>query len=847
MIKFRYYLSCIFFLLIIPSYAYLEEKKILIDQLENALQKKDKNVFLNLFYLEKEEQKEKINKFIKNYFDDFPYKEVYIAKSEVKEIEDNYLGISVIFLSGSDCVIEFWELSIKKSEQKSYIENIYVRNVITNIRRSKLQFQEAEKLKNAEFNVPDTSFYFKEAYLFKDGSENRSSYFILIGKGEFLFTPSVEFEKQQMKNLVGTEFMKDKVEYIIGIIRPQNIYNLLKIKEKVKVKPPAPILKKAMDIWNEQKELQSSVKWLQEISSDAIWDYALEMNTVKIKIQAHKFGSLTYNYFPNLPYTIHLYKEHPRKIYALYNPLQRGGKVLKFNIEYPFSVLFYNIDIFYEPLANYFKGTAILTIRSNFNNLNFIELHLNESLFIKGIWDENNNYLLFFKNKQDQLINIYLKNALKEKENLKIRIDYEGSIKPMEPFQDFIRNEATNEETSIFIKPINFYEGNFYWYPQSILPEFSKARITITLPKNYIAFATGKFVAKEERENFSKFNFNSYIPTKHLSLMITEDKDVKIIEDGSIRIFFEKGVDTSSLIEQINRIINYYEEIIGERPYPTLDIYYHWDDYKGGYSQAGFIILVDKHPLIFKKKFKGEHPLDFPQYKDFYLAHEIAHQWCGQALAWLTYQDQWMSEGIAQYLAAKYIEHSLGKEASEKLLERFAKTVKDKYKAGPIILGKRLSALDNKNEAYGAIVYNKSAIMLKMIEDIIGSKIFLNLLKEFYNKNKFSYITTYDLIESLKKTNNLNINDFFKNWFFSSDIPQLNIKKYMKSSGILLQITTTPNFTIPLSILLKYKDGSVEEKQFVIEKEKQEFRIDSEKPINRIEIKNIYPFKLSLQ
>ena len=39
---------------------------------------------------------------------------------------------------------------------------------------------------------------------------------------------------------------------------------------------------------------------------------------------------------------------------------------------------------------------------------------------------------------------------------------------------------------------------------------------------------------------------------------------------------------------------------------------------------------------------------------EFFMAHEIAHQWWGQAVGWRNYHEQWLSEGFSQYFAALY-------------------------------------------------------------------------------------------------------------------------------------------------------------------------------------------------
>ena len=53
-------------------------------------------------------------------------------------------------------------------------------------------------------------------------------------------------------------------------------------------------------------------------------------------------------------------------------------------------------------------------------------------------------------------------------------------------------------------------------------------------------------------------------------------------------------------------------------------------------------------------------PAAFDRFPDFFLAHELAHQWWGQAVGWRNYHEQWLSEGFAQYFAALYAQHQRG-------------------------------------------------------------------------------------------------------------------------------------------------------------------------------------------
>ena len=70
----------------------------------------------------------------------------------------------------------------------------------------------------------------------------------------------------------------------------------------------------------------------------------------------------------------------------------------------------------------------------------------------------------------------------------------------------------------------------------------------------------------------------------------------------------------------------------------------------GGHSPAYFALL--NQPLPTSPFVWTNDPVSFPGYASFFIAHEIAHQWWGQAVGWKNYHEQWLSEGFAQYFAA---------------------------------------------------------------------------------------------------------------------------------------------------------------------------------------------------
>ena len=96
------------------------------------------------------------------------------------------------------------------------------------------------------------------------------------------------------------------------------------------------------------------------------------------------------------------------------------------------------------------------------------------------------------------------------------------------------------------------------------------------------------------------------------------------------------------------------------RRIPTFTLAVTENELPGGHSPAYFAVLnqvLPTTPIVWRND-----PVNFESFPAFYLAHELAHQWWGQAVGWKNYHEQWLSEGFAQYFAALYAEKALDAE-----------------------------------------------------------------------------------------------------------------------------------------------------------------------------------------
>ena len=130
------------------------------------------------------------------------------------------------------------------------------------------------------------------------------------------------------------------------------------------------------------------------------------------------------------------------------------------------------------------------------------------------------------------------------------------------------------------------------------------------------------------------------------------------------------------------------------------------------------------------------------------IAHETAHMWFGDLVTMKWFNDVWMKEVFANFMAAKIVNPSFPGVNHELrfLLQNYpaAYDVDRTAGANPIRQG-----LDNLNEAgslYGAIIYQKAPIVMRQLEVLTGADAFRQGLREYLRRYAFANATWIDLI-----------------------------------------------------------------------------------------------------
>lgn len=145
--------------------------------------------------------------------------------------------------------------------------------------------------------------------------------------------------------------------------------------------------------------------------------------------------------------------------------------------------------------------------------------------------------------------------------------------------------------------------------------------------------------------------------------------------------------------------------------------------------------------------------------------HEIAHQWFGNAVTESTWDDAWLSEGFATYFTLLFIEHAYGKEEYDKGIQKAKKAVMDMSVKMPQF--KIVSDRTAEKEAVtNGLTYQKGALTLHALRELIGRENFQKGIKEYYATYFNASATTRDFIKIMEKVSKKDLTAFFDKWLY---------------------------------------------------------------------------------
>jgi aminopeptidase N len=314
------------------------------------------------------------------------------------------------------------------------------------------------------------------------------------------------------------------------------------------------------------------------------------------------------------------------------------------------------------------------------------------------------------------------------------------------------------------------------WLPTIDHP-YDKATcdFVVTAPSEYKVISNGTLVEEIDKgSNFHTTHWKESVPIPTKIMIIGAAKfDVQYFHDSTcipVESWVypqdkEKGFYDFSPAKDI---LKFYSDLIGIFPYEKLANVESKTIY-GGMENASAIFYSEREITGSRKSLVT-------------VAHEIAHQWFGDAVTESDWNHIWLSEGFATFFQNVFIAHQFGNDSllNAIKLERKQIIAYDKANPNSAVVD---TSISNLNDLLNVNTYQKGGWVLRMLQHLLGDNIFWKGIRLYYKTYKNRNALTDNFEKVMENVSGKNLKWFFNEWIYRPSLPYINGKwNYNKSS-----------------------------------------------------------------
>ena len=738
-----------------------------------------------------------------------------------------------------------WTLDVKRvndewriagQERVSSVDNLYRLSVNTHKQFDARQFTiVAEDL---ELTLAEGSVFVVEA-------DQGVTGLVLLGRGNLRFHPDPLSEKGQVRIFAGADTLEARFDAAfirVGTLEAHADPTAL-IPRAVDPRD----LKRAEQVFLEESSKSFAVD-LGDLTRDT-WSILPGGSDFLAEVRTRRFETLTYARSTSEAEDISFFERRRHRniaVYASKSKLASRGRFYNEDDLAPFDVLHYDIDVTSLPDRQWIEGRAALRLRVRTPGLTQLNLRLADSLVVRSVASPLFGRLFNLRVTNTSTVLVNLPSPQAQGSELTVTIEYAGRLEPQTPDRETLGlgqrgtpDSSANMDEVFVQKPeaSYLYSSRSYWYPQGGATDFATAVMRIKVPASYVCVGSGEqssdspraLPARDQLPALNEYAFTAGRPLRYLAFLVSRlsraDRWTVHFEgarlapvDGRGAPVGGDGYRTLDLIVQANPrqtgrgrdvaeqavgVVQFYESLLGDSPYSALTLALVENALPGGHS-PGFLAVLNQ-PLPYAGVNWRNDPAAFPSYPEFFLAHEVAHQWWGQAVGWRNYHEQWLSEGFSQYFAALYAQKARGDAVFEAVMRQMRKWALDESDQGAVYLGYRAGHIRNDSRVFRAIVYNKAATVLHMLRRLVGDEAFFAGIRQFYAESRFTKVGSDDLRVAMEAASGQSLERFFERWIYNATLPKLTFTYRVEGTDILLHFEQVGEvFDLPVTVTLQY-------------------------------------------
>ena len=456
----------------------------------------------------------------------------------------------------------------------------------------------------------------------------------------------------------------------------------------------------------------------------------------------------------------------------------------------------YTIDLQVFPATQTVAGTVRIEARSLVSALTRLDVDLRSELTVTGVrrgafpapWARVGHEL-----------QVTLDRAYTTGEAFDVTIDYNGTP-PQLGFGAFTFNTHAGEP---IISSLSEPYGARAWWACIDRPD-DKAIVdmNLTVPDTLTGVSNGLLTATvingDGTHTFqwrSSYPISTYLVSVAISNYTTWTDDYVPVTGGPAMpvhnwVYPEHATAAQQDFSATVPMLEFFSELFGE--YPFVDEKYgHAIFTVGGAMEHQTATSYGSNLIVGDNRF------------DWVVAHELAHQWWGDAVGPASFSEIWLNEGFASYSEALWFEHLNGATG----LQAYMASLDTRPFCGPLY-----------NPTCGLFhrtVYDKGGWVLHMLRGVIGDTDFFDGLGDYYQTFKYDSATTDGLRTVMETASGRSLTAFFDRWVIQTGEPsyEWGWTAAATPAGWVVyvevrQVQAGPPFQMPIPLRLSTASGA---------------------------------------
>jgi aminopeptidase N len=298
-------------------------------------------------------------------------------------------------------------------------------------------------------------------------------------------------------------------------------------------------------------------------------------------------------------------------------------------------------------------------------------------------------------------------------------------------------------------------QGSPGWYPANDNPrDKASYSFRVTVPEGITAMANGVLEGRATRRGRTTWRWRERLPMAPYLATVTSGRfDLRISRTpGGLPIYDAvdptQAADAAPVLAKQPAILAFFSRTFG--PYP--------------FEAAGAI--VDDAPEVGYALETQTKPVYSSAPDESTVAHELAHQWYGDAVTLTVWPDIWLNEGFATWAEWLWEEHEGGTSAQARFERLYATPATNErfWNPPPANPGEAANLFDGT-------IYTRGAMTLQALRAKLGDPTFLRIMRAWYREHRYGNVTTADFVALAERVSARQLDAFFQAWLYQPGKP----------------------------------------------------------------------------